>query len=103
MGAAAVPWITASLMAGSMGVQSAQHDEALRKQNEANREAKKKQEEQIKEMNTPAPQNVDPTTTDVDATRKKRLNQLRAGLMSTIKTKPMGLMPDAGGLKQKLG
>lgn len=103
MGAAAIPWVAVALTAGGMGIQSSQHDAALRKQNETNREAKKKQDEMNTAMNTPGAREVDPTTTDADALRKKRLNQLRAGLMSTIKTKPQGVQAPGIGLNKKLG
>lgn len=102
MGAPAVPWIIASLTAAGMGVQSAQHDEALRRQNEQNREAKKAQEDQLKVLNTPKATNVDPATSGTEEAKRKRLNALRAGLMSTVKTSPTGVQSPAG-LKTKLG
>jgi len=87
----------------TLGLTTMADDQARKAEKEAKDEAAKQQaanDKMVAEMNKPAATMVDPLV-DED-TKRKRLNALRLGLSSTIKTSPMGV-PANNALKTKLG
>lgn len=109
MGGSTVPTIIGSLAGGPLGGVVAHEQykdtkEAKDEQDKAQAQQAAIQQQQMIEMNTPAPQQVDPAALDFAAQKKKRLEQLRSGLMSTIKTSPQGAVPAVNAaVKTKLG
>lgn len=109
MGGSTVPTIIGTLVGGPLGgvVANKQYkDTKAAKDEQEKMQAQQRsfQQQQMVEMNTPAPRAVDPSAVDFDAKRKKRLEQLRSGLASTIKTSPMGAPAPLNAIpKTKLG